>query len=76
MAPTYNEYTVATTSMTTFFAWIDFVACHDLERDFWKVGKDGVGHVVEERVPDGAWEKLSWSTLFWFGYRYHSLSKA
>ncbi|KUJ18906.1 uncharacterized protein LY89DRAFT_732445 [Mollisia scopiformis] len=68
-APTYNEYTVSTTSMTTLFAWIDFVACHDLEHDFWKVEKDAEGHVVEKRVPNGVWEKLKWSTLFWFGYR-------
>lgn len=56
--------------MTTLFAWVDFIASHKLERDFWKTVKDDQGHIVEERVPDGAWAKLEWSILFWFGYRY------
>jgi hypothetical protein len=55
--------------MATLFAWLDFIAFHQLEHDFWKVGVNAKGDVVEERAPEGGWAKLKWSTLFWLGYR-------
>jgi hypothetical protein len=55
--------------MATLIAWLDFVAFHQLERDFWKIGVNEKGEVVEERAPEGAWANLKWSTLFWVGYR-------
>lgn len=64
-SPIYNEYTVATTYMTIFFAWVDFITCHKLERDFWKIMKNERGELVEEKVPEGTLEKLEWSFLFW-----------
>ena len=55
--------------MTNVIAWVDFIAFHKLERDFWKFRKDGQGRVLEERASDGLWARLKWSTLFWSGYR-------
>jgi hypothetical protein len=68
-APTYSEYTAAASCMATIVAWLDFIAFHKLERDFWKIGVNEKGEVVEERAPEGAWAKLKWSTLFWTGCR-------
>jgi hypothetical protein len=68
-APTFSEYTAASTCMATLFAWLDFIAFHQLERDFSKIGVNEKGDVAEERAPEGAWAKLKWSTLFWVGYR-------
>jgi hypothetical protein len=54
----------------TLFRWLDLVAIHRPEQDFWRL-EDGK---KIDSAPKGALKKLRWFFLLWISQRYFSPS--
>lgn len=71
---TLDEYLAGSGMGTLMYRWLDLVAIHRPESDFWKVndvnGKKEDGEVnLEGRAPVGLWAKLKWWTDLVFSLR-------
>jgi hypothetical protein len=70
-APTNDAYLAGSQAVMLLFRWLDLVAIHKPERDFWKTpkGKDG-GEAAIVHAPLSAWGKLQWFFGLWITQRY------
>ncbi|CZR61800.1 uncharacterized protein PAC_11697 [Phialocephala subalpina] len=69
---TVGAYAAGTGCASVLLRWIDLLAVHRPETDFWPVKKveNDTSHVpVEERVPSRIWAKLKWFSSLWIASR-------
>jgi hypothetical protein len=75
---TFETYMAGNFCVDAIYRWLDLVAIHRAERDFWSVAdvqeeKKEEQVTVEGRAPAGPWEKLKWWASLWVAKRYEAI---
>jgi hypothetical protein len=74
---TIDGYIAGSNAAGIIYRWLDLVALHSAEQDFWTVSEAKnaeKGHVkVKGSACGGPWAKLKWFTDLWLSQRYEKL---
>lgn len=64
-----DGYVLGVSMSMLVLRWIDLVAIHRPERDFWKRGSSAAG-VADRRAPNGLLGRVKWFFFLWNNQRF------